>query len=591
MTIVPTLRVLSSELSVKSDQALCRFAEFLGLRPTLVTLPANISSPAAADGFQIEAEGILALSFDALRAIAGQSGFDRLLEDASYVLVYGFPAEIGESPELKKLTGDAFAGVTTLPRGECHFAVQSDFWGSSNSLTGTSFEVASDGQPILVEGPHFGKANMHLSVAGRPYFASVPRGRGAVFLLAETRLVDCDIALTPETNLRLWYAQLIGLSIFFRGAFGAQCWTAPTIGANFIVDDPDLNKRYGCFRYDQLLENLKQTGIALTVAFIPYNFRRSDQRTVERLRAVPDQFSIAVHGCDHTGGEYASSDDAWLEGTTALALDRMSQHCRATGMPNDNVMVFPQGRFSIAAIGALKRCGLDAAVNSSVWPVDWIQSPLCLRDVLDGAVTHYGTFPIFARRYPRDTIDFAFDALFQRPLLGVEHHQYFRKGFSSLEAFTQELEKIVPNLEWKPLGRVLKSSCLIRCDAAGQWKLRHFTSEFVYRNDTKADMVFAVEKPESDGTVDAVLVNGKTVSFELRAGWLRYAAAVPSGMDLTARVVYKPLTLHRLKRNRKYGIRVFLRRFSSDVRDNYLSRCEWLLRFVESLRKAVHRRD
>src|ERR1039458_1610506 len=100
-----------------------------------------------------------------------------------------------------------------------------------------------------------------------------------------------------------------------------------------------------------------------------------DPRVVGLLRSASERFSIAVHGCDHAAAEYSSTDGAWLEGTSSCALDRMEQHKRRTGMPFDNVMVFPQGRFSIEAISALKNCGFAAAVNTTLWAVDWPKDP------------------------------------------------------------------------------------------------------------------------------------------------------------------------------------------------------------------------
>jgi hypothetical protein len=49
------------------------------------------------------------------------------------------------------------------------------------------------------------------------------------------------------------------------------------------------------------------------------------------------------------------------------------------GMPFDNIMVFPQGRFSTEAIRALKSNGFTAAANSDPWPVDNGANPFTLQ--------------------------------------------------------------------------------------------------------------------------------------------------------------------------------------------------------------------
>jgi hypothetical protein len=395
--------------------------------------------------------------------------------------------------------------------------------------------------------------------------------------LAEEQVVDIDASLTPKSSLRTSYAQFIALSIFFRGTFGPLCWTAPTIGANFVIDDPSLKARYGHILFKSLAADLSRTGVALTVAFIPFNYRRSSLRIVEMLRTIPDRFSIAVHGCDHTRGEYASTDWAWLDGTTTCALDRMEQHRRLTGMPYDNVMVFPQGKFSTTAIGVLKRRGFLAAVNSDAWPADWDLYPAKIRDAIDVAVSRYSGFPIFVRRYPVDFFDYAFDAFFQKPVLGVEHHRYFRSGFAPLENLAVALRRAIPNLHWMPLGSAVVSTHLIRNNTDGTCSVRHFVPEFRYKNKTSVNLACSVEKPESEDLVTSVLVNGTPVPFELSAGNLRYFVVVPPGEEIEARVIYSRTELHQRPSPWPFRLRVCARRYLSDLRDNGIAQSDRIL--------------
>jgi len=191
----------------------------------------------------------------------------------------------------------------------------------------------------------------YITADGIRYLSPPRGGHSLLFLLAGPQLADIDTVLSPETSLRPWYAQLVAMAIFLRSAFGPWCWTSPVTGATFIVDDPYLKGRYGSSlrnAHTRVGEELRRAHRGLH----PYNYRRSDPCTVELLCGHPDRFSIAVHGCDHTGGEFASLDESWLAGTTACALERMEDHARRTGMSFDKVMVFPQGRFSTKAIGA-----------------------------------------------------------------------------------------------------------------------------------------------------------------------------------------------------------------------------------------------
>jgi hypothetical protein len=310
-----------------------------------------------------------------------------------------------------------------------------------------------------------------------------------------------------------------------------------------------------------------------------------DPRVVGLLRSASERFSIAVHGCDHAAAEYSSTDGAWLEGTSSCALDRMEQHKRRTGMPFDNVMVFPQGRFSIEAISALKNCGFAAAVNTTLWAVDWPKDPLSLRDFLDVAVTRYERFPIFLRYHSWDSCGYAFYALFQKPVLVEAHHQFFQDGFGQLEALAQNVARIAPAPKWMPLGSAILSSHLVRRNSGGQWSLRHYFPEFRHRNLTASDLAFAVEKPESDDCVEAVLVDGKPIPFEVQSGWLRYAAALGAGQEVTAKIVYRAHSPRPRKSLWRYRLVVSSRRFLSNLRDNYLVRNKRILHVAEALLK------
>lgn len=582
MIIDPFLRILTSEKLDPSDRALGRFADLLGLRADIATQkPDSTEAPAELP----VGDRVVALSFKTLRRYTGTAHFDQIIENAVFLLIYDFPPGTFDSSELQGLTAEALSGVATLPAGERRFTVHSNLPGGPYPVSGMSHTVASPAQNVFVEGPGFGAARVHISAEKRPYFVSVPRGNGAIFLLAEETMVDIDIPLTPQSPIRAWFPQLVALSVFFRGIYGPRCWTAPTIGANVIVDDPYLKKRYGFIRYDTLLPELRGTGTALTVAFIPFNYRRSDPSVVRLLQSASAHFSIAIHGCDHAAAEYSSTDEAWLEGTSACAMDRMEQHQRRTGMAFDPVMVFPQGRYSIEAIRALKNSGFYAAVNTTNWAVDWNKAPLSLRDFLDVAVTRYERFPIFLRHFPSDVFGCAFYALFQKPLLVEAHHQFFENGFGPLETFAQNVAQISPAPKWMPLGSALLSSHLVRRNSESQWSLRHYVPEFRHRNLTASDLVFAVEKPESDGSVESVLVGEESVPFDLRAGWLRYSVAARAGEEVAARVLYHSHAHQPRRSSWKYRLNVSSRRFLSDLRDNYVVRNKRILRVAEALLK------
>lgn len=583
--MAPLFRILSCESSVASDQALCKLAEFLGLQTELITLRGNLADPPPALLAPAPDRPVLALGGALLQQLYQRDWFAKLLTETRFVLVYGFAPAEGESPELKWLTAGALSSVTAISADSNQFTIHSDVRFGGFPVLGKSYSAESPATGFSVAAGT--DVQSYITVNGYRHFLSIARGRSVVFLLAEPELVDIDKVLSPELSLRPWYAQLIAVTIFLRSAFGDWCWSSPVIGATLTVDDPYLRRRYGFVHYETLVEQLEKTRGALTVAFIPYNYRRSDPRTIELLRRHSDHFSICVHGCDHTGGEFASLDEAWLMGTTSCALERMESHKDRTQMPFDNVMIFPQGRFSTTAIRAAKACGIAAAVNTTPWPVDCRDNSLTIRDLLGVAVTRYESFPIFGRRYPRDLFDYAFDAMFQKPVLAVEHHGFFRHGHTALVKLVQEVSTLSPKVVWMPLGRTLTTSCVLKRTGDDHFALRHFAPVVSFRNPAPSELTLSVEKPEQHGQVEAVLVGNQKVPFEVHSGFLRYAARLAVGEELNATVLYRQTPRPRRSPSWKYRLAASTRRMLSNVRDNQLAKSERILKLAEQLKNML----
>lgn len=574
------LTILSSEETIESDEALAQLARFLGLPVEIVPLAGDRSAPPPVPGAGSGGRA-LALGQKTLRRVYEQAWFAALLKEAPFAFVYGFGARPEELPELKWFTAGACATVANAgaATGENRFAVDAQVV-PGFPVSGRSFAIESSGleSAAAFAGPRATTpVTAAITVNGRPYFLRIDSWRAVRFLLAEPALVSIDLALVPEQSLRPWYAQLIAQVLFLRTAFGDGCWTSPVTGATLIIDDPYLKPRYGFVRYAALLPELERLGGALTVAFIPFNYRRSDPATVALARQFASRFSIAVHGCDHTAGEYASTDEVWLKNVTARALSRMDSHAAKTLMPYDNVMVFPQGRFSISALQALAACGIAAAVNSGPWPVDSGQDRLTIRDLLEPAVTRHGGVPIFLRHYPDQVFDYAFDALFQKPVLAVEHHAYFRGGYRSLAELVREVSSLSPKVTWLPLASALAASYQIKRTNAGRVSLRHFMPELRFRNPAPTELHLAMEMPQRDGQVQAIMAGGREVPFEVRAGRLTYAIDLRPGEEVN--VTVRPSAIQRPSQPApwKYRLRVQVRRTLSDLRDNHLARNERLL--------------
>jgi len=221
--------------------------------------------------------------------------------------------------------------------------------------------------------------------------------------------------------------------------------------ACLIIDDPLLKPTYGCLNYEALLAQMQKHRFFTQIAFIPYNWRRGDARTVQLFSENKEYLGLCVHGCNHTKNEFGAGTYETLSELASTALWRMEKHKELTGLDYDPVMVFPQGRFSSLALRVLKEQGYIAAFNSTLQPTDGQQPPACEFEM--PASTALNDFPVFLRRYPNDRDGFLRDINFGRPILIVEHHKAFLHGYQTITELVDWINSF-GNVRWTSLGEI-----------------------------------------------------------------------------------------------------------------------------------------
>jgi hypothetical protein len=221
--------------------------------------------------------------------------------------------------------------------------------------------------------------------------------------------------------------------------------------ACLIIDDPLLRPRYGCIDYSKLLAAMKAHSFFTEIAFIPWNYKRSDPKTVRLFKENSEYFAICVHGCNHTGNEFGFTNYDTLSKLASTALWRMEEHKKDTGLSYDPVIVFPQGKFSSTAMKALKETGYFAAFNSTIMAVD--SQPPDEVEYLKPATRIYHDFPLFLRRYPKDKDQFIQDVEAGRPIVIVEHHSAFREGYRNITDLVDFINSL-GNIRWTSLMNI-----------------------------------------------------------------------------------------------------------------------------------------
>lgn len=520
------------------------------------------------------------------------TALDMLCQKASSLFVYGFTPDV-PTCIAGRLSEGAIAGVRRLSRSDLNFQVSSLKPEITREFSGLSFFAAPSGfEYAFVWSANARNAVPLVTIEGMAFLVVENRDSCKIFLLACSAVADILEQVNDIDPLK-YFSRLLPAAMFLRSACGSQCWHSKYRFASFIIDDPPLKRSYGYLNYQDLLSQMDRCNFASTIAFIPWNYSRTDKEVTQLFRERPDRLSLCIHGCDHSASEFSATDLAILNARMQLASARMNSLHRQSGLRYSNTMVFPQGRFSGAALTSLKANNYLAAVNSTaIVETSGGCEPLIVADFLRPAITTYGGFPLFLRRYPGPLEQFAFDLFFGKPLLVVEHHAYLKDGGTRLAEFISRINSLA-RLQWTGLHQILTRSHQQRERSNEIKDCRINTNEHVIENDAAYDSTFVVTKFEPAGVpVEKVLVNGQIVNFTLENSVLTFQTRIPALSSAKVNIIYRNL-LPCAKPQQGIASRslAWTRRMASEFRDNVLSRSDLLLASIHALQSGSFRRN
>ncbi len=425
------------------------------------------------------------------------------------------------------------------------------------------------------------------------FVRSIHRGV-PVFFSGCSEIVDLDQPVTRGfCDVRDHFCSAVPLVMFIRFLFSEVAWRAQEVGGCLIIDDPLLKPRYGFCNFPQMRDLMRRYGFTTNIAFIPWNWRRTSKESSDLFRNDPNFFSVSIHGCDHTSGEFGATSVDALRAAAHTAKERMHGHRRRTGVEHDPVMVFPQGVFSSACPGVLQRANFLAAVNTEVNPSDLQNSRTRIRDVWDIAIMSYDGFPIFTRRYASHGLaNFAFDLLLGKPCLIVAHHDFFKDGGLELIDLVTSIESLGCAVQWRSLGAVLRRACRRRLVRPGFEEVEMYGNELLLKNDTGQRIQVTVRKRKSPGDCIAEILCDQTkVRWKNASEHDFFDVAIPPHTEILIRVVYREDASREIHRSLRFRASVALRRIFSELRDEYLLTNRFLnaptRRLKTALRKAI----
>jgi hypothetical protein len=407
-----------------------------------------------------------------------------------------------------------------------------------------------------------------------------------LFVLSSGAVFDVAAEHVQNLDVRECFSGLVPLLFFLRHC-RIDLPTGPLRWAHWIIDDPNLRPRYGFLDLKGLVRCVRETGSAASIAFIPWNHKRTSREIVDLFKDNWPQVSVCVHGCDHTGSEFSTRTMSEATPLIDLATRRMKRLQAETSLGWERVMVFPQGRFSAEAMRALRASEMLAAVNTELLDCQ-TGGGVKGRELLKPAITSFGGFPLFMRRPPGETAaNFALDLILGKPCLIVTHHQYFEHGLNALRSAVETLNSLEPQLTWTNLERGIFSTYSVAAAAGEAVDVRVYSARTVL--DLRGEQALLVSKAETDPETVEVFVDGMQVAASCANGDIQFAIKNPKGEAMTIEARSSIPARPQLGQSAKYRLKVTARRYLTEVRDNYLCRFPKLTAGAASLQQMLQR--
>lgn len=553
---------------------------FYGLEvKTVLIQPAN-QEKSVLD--EIKQPGVIGVMIDAdsLRALPRRPFLAALKGHSTRqisLLIFGITAST-DSRELKTWSDNAVSICSALqmPAGG-RFLVGSDRL-LAGALAGQ--EIPSFSSPSCT----FSVTNRStsepvLSISQRPAWAPiyVKSGSSSAPVLFLPRF-SSTTEIEAQADFVKNFARLMPLMLFVRYAAGEYAWHSPYPMANLTIDDPWLTEPYGYLNYHALLSAMERHNFHTTIAFIPWNFDRTDPTIAALFRAHSDRYSISVHGNNHDHKEFDDYSSVPLLNQIVdirQAIARMERFKVLSGVSYDPIMVFPHSIAPEKTLAELKRYNFLATVNSDDVPMG-SNRPTDPLFSFRSFTADFADFPSF-RRYtvevplPKSTI--AIESFLGNPVLFYCHAQVFSNGETDVENVVDAVNEMEPRTKWRGLGDIARRTYLLRSRADGAEDVLVLGNDVILQNDSAQKRLYFVRKREtSSRSIMSLSVDERKQPFKEDTNGISFGVVVPANSSRRIRIQYmNDFTLSDVGTS-KGDPRVALLRRASDFRDITLPR-------------------
>ena len=575
--------LIRSAGSVSSEQSELELAtQFYGVNLTLVTV-SDDNAVSALRAVRQNATLAVAIEANALPLVNQEALLRALHRDprGSVPLLV-----LGVTPETAPTLISAWSGGTAV--GAQDLASPRRLYYEVGRVAGITQQLTD------LEIPFPGDSTFYFALSGRskaqeimavqnnhqvvPVFIETDHHQQKVFLLCKTHPAGDSAVEGSANTLETTFANIAPVMMFIKYSAGERGWHALHHYANLTIDDPWLREPYGDLSYKGLLQEMEKHDFHTTIAFIPWNYDRSETEAVAFFRNHPERFSICIHGDNHDHKEFEDLGSKPLSlQTEALkqSLARMEKFQVLSGIPYDSVFVFPHSIGTESILEKLKTYNFLATINSTNIPMDRRRPSAVLFD-LRPVTLSFANFPSISR-YPAATPGrksfLAINEFLDNPLFFYAHHDFFASGINAFDSMADEVNKSEPDTHWRSVGDIVKHLYLVRLKDDSHYDVLAFSNNFELENTSERSLVFDVRKQESGSPViTSVNVDGREYPFQLRGGYLDLSVSLPPGGVRSVAIQYKnDLNLASISTSKR-SLRVYLLRKVSDYRDITLSK-------------------
>jgi hypothetical protein len=224
----------------------------------------------------------------------------------------------------------------------------------------------------------------------------------------------------------------------------------------------------------------------------------------------------------------------------------MGMHRGLTGIPLDQVMIFPYGISPEPTLALLKKSNYLATVNAQEVPLDATR-PLNWDYGMYPANMDYGNFATLTRRHPGeygpfrpDLQPFIFDLFIGRAALFYSHTgELFSTGVDSFDPVADDLNNLPVDVEWRSLGHILQHLYLQKDNDDGSVDVRMYTNVLILTNETDGEKTYHIFKAETlNVPIGQLTVNEHEFPYQVQSGWLTLDARLAAGVSAEIAIRY-----------------------------------------------------